>query len=392
MREIILIKNGEIVLKGLNRPKFESRLTGNIRRRLHDLGRYTLTRAQSAMFIEPESENFDIDEAVSRLRTVFGIASFSRAAVVPKDMEKIKKAAAEYLEDILSDVESFKVVAKRSDKKFEFGSPEICREVGGYLLSKFDNLHVDVRNPDVVVSVEIRDYGAYIHGPSISGAGGMPVGSNGKVSVLISGGIDSPVAAYMIARRGITINAVHFESPPYTSERARLKVMELLKIVSRYSGHIMCNVVPFARIQEEIRKNCPEDLFTLIMRRFMMKIASRLAISEGCQALVTGESIGQVASQTLEAMSCTEEAADLPVFRPLVAMDKEDIIKIARRIDTFETSIQPYEDCCTVFTPRHPKTKPRLEELIAAESEFDFEPLIEEAVSNTSKVDIFPKF
>lgn len=392
MREVLLIKNGEIVLKGLNRPTFESRLTGNIKRRLRSLGRYTLTRAQSAMFIEPESEDFDIEEATERLKKVFGIASFSRAAVVEKDMEVIKKAAAEYLEDELLSASSFKVTAKRSDKKFALDSPQICAEVGAYLLEKFSNLHVDVHNPDIVVMVEIRDFGAYIHGPSIQGAGGMPVGTNGKAAVLISGGIDSPVAAYMLARRGVTLNAIHFESPPYTSERARLKVMELLKIVSEYSGHITCDVVPFTRIQEEIRKNCPEDLFTLIMRRLMMKVASRLAIKEGCQVLVTGESIGQVASQTIEAISCTEKAAELPVFRPLIAMDKEDIIKIARKINTFETSIQPYEDCCTVFTPRHPKTKPRLNDILKAESKFDFEPLVEEAIANTERVDIYPKY
>lgn len=392
MREVILIKNGEIVLKGLNRPTFEARLTGNIRRRLQSLGHYTLTRAQSAMFIEPQDEDFDLDEAVQRLQKVFGIASFSRAAVVEKDMEVIKQTAADYLEDSLTEAKSFKVVAKRSDKRFELGSPQICTDVGEYLLNKYGNLHVDVHNPDVVVSVEIRDYGAYIHGPSIHGACGMPVGSNGKASVLISGGIDSPVAAYMLARRGVTLNAVHFESPPYTSERARLKVMELLNIVSQYSGRIICDVVPFTRIQEEIRKNCPEELFTIIMRRLMMKVASRLAIKEGCQALITGESIGQVASQTIEAISCTDKAAELPVFRPLIGMDKEDIIRIARKIETFETSIQPYEDCCTVFTPRHPRTRPDIKYVLEAESQFDFEPLLEEAIENTKREDIYPKF
>lgn len=391
MREVILIKDGEIVLKGLNRPKFESRLCGNIRRRLKPLGHYAITRAQSTMMIEPQTDDFDMEEAQQRLENVFGIASFSRAAVVEKNMEIIEKTAEEYLAEPLSQADSFKVTAKRSDKRFPLTSPQICQRVGGYLLDKFDNLHVDVRNPQVTVAIEIRDFGAYIHGPSVKGAGGMPVGTNGKASVLISGGIDSPVAAYMLARRGVMINAVHFESPPYTSERARLKVMELLQRVSRYSGRIICDVVPFTRIQEEIRSNCPEELFTIIMRRIMMKISSRLAEKEGCLALVTGESIGQVASQTIEAISCTDKAASLPVFRPLIGMDKEDIITIARKIDTFEISIQPYEDCCTVFTPRHPRTRPHMDYVLEAESAYDFGPLIEEAVNGVTRTDIYPE-
>jgi tRNA uracil 4-sulfurtransferase len=392
MREVLLLKNGEIVLKGLNRPTFESILVGNIKRRLESLGASTLTRAQSAMFIEPQNDDYDIDEALSRLQKIFGLAAVSRAAVVEKDMQIIKETAASYLHETLEGVSSFKVDAKRSDKKFAFTSPQICTDVGAYLLDEFSNLHVDVHNPEVIISVEIRDFGAYIHGNAMPGAGGMPVGSNGRAAVLISGGIDSPVAAYMLAKRGVTINAIHFESPPYTSERARLKVMELLKIVSEYSGRVVCHVVPFTRIQEEIRKNCPEELFTVIMRRFMMKVACEIAKKRGCQALITGESIGQVASQTIEAISCTEEASSLPVFRPLIGMDKEEIIHIARKIGTFETSIQPYEDCCTVFTPRHPRTKPELKFLLAAESAFDFAPLLEEAVANAELVDIKPIF
>lgn len=392
MREILLIKNGEIVLKGLNRPTFESILVKNVKHRLESLGKATITKAQSAMFVEPESDDYDIDEAISRLEKIFGFAYISRAAVVEKDIDIIEQTAASYLKETLENASSFKVNAKRSDKKFELTSPQICEQVGGYLLEKFNNLHVDVHNPEVTVTVEIRDFGAYIHGKAIPGAGGLPVGSSGKAAILMSGGIDSPVAAYMMAKRGIGLNAIHFESPPYTSERARLKVLELLNIVSQYSGHITCHVVPFTRIQEEIRNNCPEEFFTIIMRRFMMKIASQIAESRGCQALITGESVGQVASQTIEAMTCTEAASRLPVFRPLIGMDKEEIIRIARKIDTFNTSIQPYEDCCTVFTPRHPRTRPRLDYVLEAESAFDFAPLVEEAIAGTKRIEINPKF
>lgn len=392
MREVLLLKNGEIVLKGLNRPTFEAKLVSNLKRRLESLGRFTVTQAQSAMFIEPESEDFDIDEAIARLSKVFGFASIARAAVVEKDMDVIKKTAAEYLCDTLGEASTFKVEAKRSDKRFALTSPQICAEVGACLLDACPNLKVDVRNPEVVVSVEIRDFGAYIHAGSVPGAGGMPVGSNGRAAVLISGGIDSPVAAYMLAKRGVSLNAVHFESPPYTSERARLKVMKLLELVSDYGGRIVCHVVPFTRIQEEIRRNCPEELFTIIMRRFMMRVSTEIAKSCGCQALITGESIGQVASQTIEAVSCTDAAAGLPVFRPLIGMDKEEIIRIARKIGTFETSIQPYEDCCTVFTPRHPRTRPRMEYVLEAEGAFDFAPLLKEAVEKAERVDIRPKY
>lgn len=386
MREILLLKYGEIALKGLNRPVFESILLKNIRHRLNDCGHFEIVRAQSAVFIQPMDDGADMDEAAERLKKIFGIASFSRAAVVEKDMTAIKEAAAVYLDETLRGVSTFKVEAKRADKRFPLKSPEICCEVGEYLLSKFSNLRVDVHNPEVEVRVEIRDFGAYIHAGANPGAGGMPVGCNGRAAVLISGGIDSPVASYMMAKRGVALSAVHFASPPYTSERAKLKVLELLKIVSRYSGRIRCHIVPFTRIQEEIRRSCPEELFTLIMRRLMMKAATGLALADGCGALVTGESIGQVASQTIEAITCTEDAAGLPVFRPLIGMDKEEIITIARRIDTFETSILPYEDCCTVFTPRHPRTRPKLDDVRAAEQLFDFAPLVEQAVTQSEMI------
>jgi thiamine biosynthesis protein ThiI len=392
MREVMLLKDGEITLKGLNRNTFETALILNVKRRLDELGKYNITKAQSAMFIEPENEDFDIDEAINRVKKIFGYVSISRAAVVEKNIDVIKSSAANYLRETLENVSSFKVTAKRADKRFPLTSPQICTEVGGYLLEHFKNLHVDVHNPEFTVVVEIRDFGAYIHGAAVPGAGGLPVGTSGKAAILISGGIDSPVAAYMMAKRGLSLHAIHFESPPYTSERARLKVLKLLQIVSEYSGKIVCHVVPFTRIQEEIKNNCQEDFFTVIMRRFMMKIASEIAAKNGCKALITGESLGQVASQTIEAISCTQEAARLPVFRPLIGMDKEEIVRISRAIGTFDTSVEPYEDCCTVFTPRHPRTRPILEYVKSAESAYDFAPLVKAALEDTKTIEINPKF
>lgn len=388
----MLLKDGEITLKGLNRNTFETALILNVKRRLDELGKYNITKAQSAMFIEPENEDFDIDEAINRVKKIFGYVSISRAAVVEKNIDVIKSSAANYLRETLENVSSFKVTAKRADKRFPLTSPQICTEVGGYLLEHFKNLHVDVHNPEFTVVVEIRDFGAYIHGAAVPGAGGLPVGTSGKAAILISGGIDSPVAAYMMAKRGLSLHAIHFESPPYTSERARLKVLKLLQIVSEYSGKIVCHVVPFTRIQEEIKNNCQEDFFTVIMRRFMMKIASEIAAKNGCKALITGESLGQVASQTIEAISCTQEAARLPVFRPLIGMDKEEIVRISRAIGTFDTSVEPYEDCCTVFTPRHPRTRPILEYVKSAESAYDFAPLVKAALEDTKTIEINPKF
>lgn len=386
MQEVILLKFGEITLKGLNRSKFEDILSRNIKRRLEGCGLNRLTKAQSTLTIEPLGENFDFEAAVEAMKKVFGLSSVTRAAVVEKEMDAVREAAASYLRETLSAAKTFKVEAKRSDKKFPLTSPQICEDVGGFLLSKYPGLTVDVHKPDAVVFVEIRDYGAFIHAAPEHGAGGMPVSSNGKACLLISGGIDSPVAGYMMAKRGIELEAVHFASPPYTSELARRKVLDLLKIVTQYSGRIHCHIVPFTKIQEQIKKSCPEDLFTVIMRRMMMKIANRVAERRNCLALVTGESVGQVASQTMEAIACTEAASGIPVFRPLVAMDKEEIVAIARRIGTFETSILPYEDCCTVFTPKHPRTRPMLKFVEAGEAAFDFTPLIQEAFENIENV------
>lgn len=388
MNEVILIKNGELALKGLNRGTFEEALLKNLRYRLKTIGNFTLRKAQSTVYIEPQDEDVDWDEVSDRVATVFGISAFSRACVVEKEIDVIQKAAAEYLKDALADVQTFKVEAKRADKRFPMSSPEICAQVGGYLLSQFPHLSVDVHTPQMTVWVEVRDFGAYVHGPQLPGAGGMPVGTGGKAGILISGGIDSPVAAYMMAKRGISLTGIHFASPPYTSERAEMKVISLMEQVGVYAGRMALHIVPFTHIQEEIGRVCPEELFTLIMRRFMMRIASRIAKEQECGALITGESVGQVASQTIPAIACTDAVAELPVFRPVIGMDKEEIIAIARRIDTFETSIQPYEDCCTVFTPRHPRTRPRIAEIEAAEAALAVDELVKEAVEGVRVVRI----
>ena len=382
MKEVILIKLGEIVLKGLNRKNFEDRLVKSIKYRLHSIGAFTVRNSQSIITVTPLDENADMDEAAECISKIFGIVAFSRACAAEKDIESIKTAAKDYLEDTFASINSFKVEAKRSDKKFPYTSPEIAREVGGFLADSYPEVAVDVHQPDAIVTVEIRDDAAYIHAGVEKGAGGIPVGTGGKAAILISGGIDSPVAAYMMAKRGIELTAVHFASPPYTSERAEEKVRELLQRVSAYSGRMTMYTVPFTKLQEEIRDKCHEEYFTIIMRRFMMKIAQRLAKKNDCKALITGESLGQVASQTIGAIACTDAACEMPVFRPLIGMDKEEIIEISRKIDTFEVSIQPYEDCCTVFTPKHPRTRPVLKNVIAEENKIDYEPLFDQAIEN----------
>lgn len=387
MKEIILIKNGELTLKGLNRNSFEDILIKNMKKHLNDLGRFEFTKSQSTIMVDPVDEDIDLDDAADRLSKVFGIAALSRACVCEKDFDSIRETAIQYLEEQLEDAKTFKVEAKRSDKKFPMKSPEICRETGGYILSKFHHLKVDVHNPDMIVTVEVRDKYAFVRGNNIKGAGGMPTGTSGRAGILISGGIDSPVAAYMMAKRGIELCAIHFASPPYTSELAEMKVMELLKRVAKYAGTITTYVVPFTKIQEAIRDLCPEEYFTIIMRRIMMMIAEKMAVKQNCSALITGESVGQVASQTMYALACTDCAVNMPVFRPCIGMDKEEIISISRKIDTFETSIQPYEDCCTVFTPKHPKTRPHLDDVLAAENKIDnLDELMADAINHAKKV------
>lgn len=384
MKEIILIKNGELALKGLNRSTFEDILIKNIRKRIKPLGEFEYRKEQSTVAVVPMEDYIDMDEVSDRISRVFGIAAYSRALQVEKDMDVILKNAPEYLAEQLKNAKTFKVEGKRSDKKFPLKSPEISAEVGGAILSAFPHLRVDVKNPEILVTIEIREKFAFIRGNQTKGAGGMPTGTAGKSSILISGGIDSPVAAYMMAKRGLVLNAIHFASPPYTSPQSEEKVHNLLRQVSRYSGNITLFTVGFTEIQEEIRDKCPEDLFTLIMRRFMMRIAQRIAEKEESKALITGESLGQVASQTLNALACTDAVVSMPVFRPLIGLDKEEIIKVSRKIDTFDISIEPYEDCCTVFTPKHPKTKPQISVLENAEKVLDVEALINRAIENTT--------
>lgn len=383
MNEVILLKFGEIILKGLNRGSFETVLLKNIRRRLAGLGEIELWKAQSTVYVRLRDEFADIDEAEKRLCTVFGIAALCRAGVTEKDITQIKEDCVEYFAEKLPAARTFKVEAKRSDKTFALISPQICAQVGERLLEAYPHLRVDVNNPDIIVTVEVRETAAYIHGNRLPGAGGIPVGTSGRAALLISGGIDSPVAGYMMSKRGLSLTAIHFASPPYTGERARLKVETLLQKIASYCGRINFMVVPFTELQETIRRECPEDLFTIIMRRFMMRVSERIATHQGCGALITGESLGQVASQTIAAIACTDSATTLPVFRPLIGMDKEEITRISRKIDTFETSILPYEDCCTVFTPRHPRTRPRMDSVIKAEeaANVDWEALIDRAVT-----------
>ncbi len=383
MKEIILIKNGELALKGLNRSTFEDILVKNIRKRLKSLGEFEYTKAQSTISVIPLSDDIDMDEAANRVGHVFGIAGYSRALQVDKDMDEILVNAPKYLDSYLENIKTFKVEAKRSDKNFPYISPEISAMTGKAILTKFPHLKVDVKNPELIVTIEVRDKYAFIRGNQLKGAGGLPVGTSGKATVLISGGIDSPVASYMMSKRGLTLNAVHFASPPYTSPQSEDKVHRLLQKVAVYSGNITLFTVGFTEIQEAIRDNCPEDMFTLIMRRFMMRIASKIAFKEDSKALITGESLGQVASQTLAAIACTDSVAKMPVFRPLIGNDKDEIVNLSRQIGTFNISIEPYEDCCTVFTPKHPKTKPDIDMIEEAEKVLDIEGLITRAIDNT---------
>ncbi len=386
MNKLILVRYGEIILKGLNRPVFEDMLVKNIRQALKDMGELKIHKAQATIYIEPEDDSLT-DEIVEKLKKVFGIVSIVVAYPAKKDMDDIEKQICQSFDSELKAAKSFKVIAKRSDKQFHMKSPEICEEIGGRILDSFPNLRVDVKDPEINVYVEIREE-AYVHLDRIQGAGGMPSGSNGRAMLLLSGGIDSPVAGYMIGKRGVYMEAVHFFSYPYTSDRAKDKVLKLASLIAGYTGSLKVHIVPFTDIQLEIRDKCPEEHLTLVMRRFMMAIAERIAQKRGCQALITGESIGQVASQTMAALAVTDDAVSLPVFRPLIGMDKEEIVEISRKIDTFETSILPYEDCCTVFTPRHPTTKPKVDMIIRSQERLDIERLINEAVEGTEIVHI----
>ena len=387
MHDIILLKLGETVLKGLNRPWFEQKLVANVRRRLAPLGSFQVANRQSTIYVEPEGD-CDMDAAAEALCKVFGVVSVTRAAACEKDADAIAAKAIEYLAAPMRAAASFKAESKRSDKRFPMNSVQLSQYVGGLLAEAFPDTRADMHSPALTVHLEVRELSAYVHATPLPGAGGLPVGTNGTAVTLLSGGIDSPVSSWMIAKRGVHLVPVHFFSFPYTSELAKEKVLTLAKILGTWCGRLTVVVVPFTKIQTEIRNACPEEYFTLIMRRFMMRIADEIAIKNGASALVTGENLGQVASQTMEALRCTEAVCSLPVLRPLIGMDKEEIVKAARKIETFETSILPYEDCCTVFTPRHPRTKPRLPDVEAAEAVLDVEALVAEAIAGIEHIKV----
>ncbi len=386
MNEIILLKLGELVLKGGNRHSFEEKLMTNARRRLKSYGKFKIYTRQSTTYIEPQEDTCDMDGAYEAMKYLFGAVGLTRARGCEKDKDAILETAKTYLDERLRNAKTFKVESKRADKSFPMTSIQLSQYVGGELHEAYPNLTADMHNPELTVNLEVRDFAAYVHADPEPGAGGLPVGMGGRAVSLLSGGIDSPVASWMMAKRGISLEMVHFFSYPYTSPEAKEKVLDLARLLAPWVGRHVVHVVPFTHIQEEIRKNCPDELFTIIMRRFMMRIAEQVAHRVDAGALVTGESLGQVASQTMAAMNCTGAVCSLPVFRPLIGMDKEEIIRIARRINTLETSILPYEDCCTVFTPRHPRTRPRLEEVEEAESVLDVDALVNEAVEGIERV------
>ena len=385
-QELFLLKMGEIVLKGLNRRRFEERLMGNLQRRLHPYGRFRAISRQSIVYVEPLEETCDLDGAWESMKQLFGIVGLSRAKSCEKNPDAFFQAACAYLDEDLKNAKSFKVESKRSDKTFPMTSIELSQYVGGLLSEAYPHLKVDVHNPELIVHLEVRDFAGYVHANPEPGAGGLPVGVGGRAVALLSGGIDSPVACYMMAKRGLALEMVHFFSYPYTSNEAKEKVLELASLLTGYCGRLTVNIVPFTGIQEELRRSCPEPYFTLAMRRFMMRISEMIADRVG--ALVTGESLGQVASQTMAAMAVTEDVVKKPVFRPLIGMDKEEIVKISRHIGTFDTSILPYEDCCTVFTPRHPRTQPKVSDFDDIETKYDFEGLCQQAFDNIERVQI----
>ena len=391
MHEIILCKLGEIVLKGLNRHSFEMKLMSNIRRRTQRYGKFKIYSRQSTIYVEPVEDTCDLDAAYDACKKVFGIIAIARAVPCAKEKEAIFNTAKEYLAPALLAAKSFKVESKRSDKSFPMGSIQLSQWVGGALHDAFPHLIVDVHDPELTVHLEVREDAAYVHGPAEAAAGGLPIGMGGHAVSLLSGGIDSPVSSYMIAKRGVQLEMIHFASPPYTSEQAREKVLQLAQELTVWCGRLTVHVVPFTEIQEEIRRKCPEDHFTLIMRRFMMRLGDRLAHELACKAIVTGESLGQVASQTIQALVVSDDVATLPVLRPLIGMDKEEIVRIARHVGTFDTSILPYEDCCTVFTPRHPKTKPNLEEVREYEAALDIDALCDKALAGREMIRLYPK-
>ena len=386
MNEMILMKLGELVLKGLNRRGFEDKLVGNAMRRLKPFGPFRVYTKQSTLYVEPKSDDCDVYGAYEAMKKLFGAVGLSLARACPKDADAMLETAKAYLNDRLLCAKTFKVESKRADKTFPMTSIQLSQYVGGELDEAYPHLKVDVHHPEVTVYLEVRETSAFVHADPEPGAGGLPVGIGGRAVSLLSGGIDSPVASWMIAKRGIALDMVHFFSYPYTSEEAKQKVLDLAKIITPWTGRLVVHVVPFTAIQEELRRACPEELFTILMRRFMMRIAEAVAARVKAGAIVTGECLGQVASQTMEAMRATTAVTTLPILRPVVGMDKEEIVRIARRINTFETSILPYEDCCTVFTPRHPRLRPVLGELECAEAALDVDGLVAAAVDGIERL------
>ena len=384
--EIFLLKMGEMVLKGLNRCTFEERLMGNARRRLQKYGKFRIYSRQSITYVEPKEAGCDMDGAFATLSRLFGVVGLSRAKACEKTPEAILETAKTYLHDDLMAARTFKVESKRSDKTFPLTSIQLSQYVGGELNEAFPHIQADMHHPELTVHVEVRDFAAYVHGDPAPGAGGLPVGVGGKAVSLLSGGIDSPVASWMMAKRGVALEMVHFFSYPYTSPEAKDKVLTLAQLLTPWCGRLTVHVVPFTKIQEPLRPHCPEALFTLLMRRFMMRISERVAQRVGAHGLITGESLGQVASQTMLALGVTEDVTSLPVLRPLIGMDKVEIIRMSREIGVFDTSILPYEDCCTVFTPRHPATRPRLEDVRQAEAALDVESLVQKALADETWV------
>ncbi len=391
MKKIILVRYGEIILKGLNRPVFEEKLIGNIKSAIYKFGKAKVSKSQGRIYIEPEDESYDINLVLQKVTKVFGVVSASPVWKIDTDYEQIKSYSLQMASELVNQYgyKTFKVETKRGNKRFPMNSPEICNDVGGFILENISSLSVDVHNPDFILFIEVRE-SSYVYSETIKAFGGMPLGSNGKAMLLLSGGIDSPVAGWMMGKRGVELDAIHFYSYPYTSERAKQKVIDLAQIMAQSCGKIHLHIVPFTEIQLAINENCPEEQLTVIMRRIMMQIAEQIARNTNCMALITGESMGQVASQTMHALYCTNAAVNMPVFRPLIGMDKVEVVDIARKIDTFETSILPYEDCCTVFVAKHPQTKPKLDRIMQSESAVDFDPLIKTAVENTEVIVIKP--
>lgn len=382
MDKVISVSLGEIILKGLNRKYFEDKLVKQIRIAIKDIGFDKIYKEQGKIYIEAAESNFP--QMINRLRKVFGLVYISPCIRVEKDMEQIGSASIEIIKDKLSSdpFTTFKVESNRADKKFPIKSPDISREMGGVILKNFNNIKVDVHNPDVYLYIDIKQNASYIYTDRVKGYGGLPLGTNGKALLLLSGGIDSPVAGFMMAKRGVEISCVHYHSYPFTSERAEEKVKDLAQILARYMGKIKMYSVNLLNIQKEINKNCPQDEMTILSRRFMMRIAERIAEQNDYNALITGENLGQVASQTIYGLNVTNSSINLPVFRPLIGFDKVDIIDVAKDIETYETSIQPFEDCCTVFLPKHPVTRPKVEDIERSEEALDVDGLIQDALNN----------